>query len=188
MPPTASTRARMRSYRLRFGTCSGAFRVVCRMLRDFGLHGMAVLGSAHAQPLLDRRIEIPNRDAAHGVVGLACLHRRTLRCDSVEFNADVDGIDLQCEGSRAPECDKDVITLQIILRSCRSELLIGRTCSTSREPPPVTRGGSQRHMMPQPEWIAFCNVLTGLMRWPNVSAATAPPPWIPSCRSKLALQ
>jgi hypothetical protein len=39
----------------------------------FSFHGVTVFGGPHAQPFLDRRIEIANGDAAHGV-GLARSH------------------------------------------------------------------------------------------------------------------
>src|SRR5271166_1628322 len=39
----------------------------------FGFHGMAVLRRADTQPLLDRRIEVADRDAAHGCIGASSV-------------------------------------------------------------------------------------------------------------------
>ena len=55
----------------------------------FGLHGVAVLRCADTQPLLDRRIEVADRDAAHRYRGFTCLYELIIIYDCVEINDSV---------------------------------------------------------------------------------------------------
>ena len=75
----------------------------------FGLHGVAVLGGADTQPLLDHRIEVADRDAAHGYRGFTCLYELIIIYDCVEINdsvAERRGAALKEQGIRpGSECE-----------------------------------------------------------------------------------